>query len=368
VAASLFDITPEPPGEVVAWHQWIKADLALKRGDAILNEFGGPTEFFAAGEAAWRQFGCSEGERKRLSAIGPLSTEEHDLLTDPDLTIISNRSPAYPQLLRQAAGVPAAYYCRGIAPDPDTLCVAIAGTRHASPSGLSAAEFFARELARLGVTVVTGGSHGIEAMAIRAAADAGGQCVVALPCGPDSTYPEDHWRLFRTVSERGAVISTFPMGMRPLNPNYARRNRFIAAMSAAVLIVEAPRGSGSLTVANFANEDGRQVFVVPGSYTAPTFEGNHDLVRLGATLVTTPYQILDDIGQPYEKDPKPQPSAEMSPLEEKILAAIRPEPRRLDELVRLVGTPAPELAAGLTGLEIAGRLRRAAGGTFCLRN
>ena len=368
VVASLFDSVPEPAADLVAWHRWMCVDLAAKRADALLEEYRTPAAALGAGSDALKRFGCSEGELRRVAELGPLSDEELALLRDPDVSIINNRSPAYPHLLRQAAGVPSAYYCRGIAPEPDSLQVAIAGTRRASPTGLAAAEYFARELARLGVTIVTGGSHGIEAMALRAATDAGGQCVVILPGGPDSTYPEDHWRLFRNVTERGAVLSQFPMGLRPLSGNFARRNRFIAAMSAAVLVVEAPRGSGSLTVANFANEDGRQVFVVPGPYNAPSFEGNHDLARLGATLVTTPYQILDDLGQPYDKEPKQQQDVELSAQKEKILAAVGAAPRRLDELVRLVGLPAPQIAADLTDLEISGRLRRAAGGAFCLRS
>jgi DNA processing protein len=253
-------------------------------------------------------------------------------------------------------------------PEPAALAVAICGTRKASPIGLGAAEFFARELARVGAVIVTGGSHGIEAMAVRTALDVGGRCAVVLPCGPDVIYPEDHRRLYRSVAERGAVLSPFPLGQRVLPGNFAERNRFLAALCAAVVVVEAPRDSGSLTIANAANDEGRHVFVVPGPYNAPSFAGNHDLLRLGATVATTPFQVLDDLGQSYEIQTASGDQPQLSKEQERLLELFSTEPMRLDEIARRAGRPAPEIAAELTLLELGGVLMRAAGGAFCLRS
>jgi len=352
----------------IAWHRWIRADLAAKRSDALLREYGSPAGTFAAGQSAWKRFDCTAKEIERLSLDEALSEAECDLLTDLDSEVVHAGGPGYPRLLKEAVGAPAAFYARGVMPSPDAVTVVVAGTRRASPLGLSAAEFFCRELARAGIVVASGGGHGIEAMAMRAAIDAGGQTVVIEPCGPDITYPEDHTRLFRSVAERGAVLSQFPMGTRPLSGNFQRRNRFLAALATAVLVLEAPRESGCLTTVNFANDDGRQVFVLPGPHNAQSFQGNHDLIRLGATLVTNPFQLLDDLGQSYERKSSAVEGPPLSSEQERLLQLFDTAPRRVDEIARTLGKPAPLVAADITYLELAGRVARVAGGAYCRRN
>jgi len=365
-AANLFDLRRAPTEADLEWHRWIRADIALLRARSLLDTHGSPSAVFAAGERAWEQAGCSEGEKRRLRSWDSLDDRERDLLADPDVSVCREVQADYPELLRHAKGVPTAFYVRGVLPEPEALTVAIIGTRSATPYGLSAAEFFARELGRMGVVIVTGGSYGIEAMSIRAALDAGGRCMVVLPCGLDMCYPEDHARMYRAVVERGAILSQFPFGTRPMAGTYPRRNRFIAALCEAVVVIECPRDSHALATANFANEDSRQVLVVPGPYHAPSFAGNHDLLRLGATLVTSPMHVVEDLGReviPSEEDAVPAVSAE----QERLLTLLETVPKKLDEIARIVGRPLPDVAADLTLLELSGKLTRAAGGAFCLR-
>ncbi len=366
-AASLFQHVPEPSAESIEWLQWIKADIAPKRAEALLVEFGSPTAALAAGESIWRRFECTEAEQKRMKSAAIVSDAEKEFLRDPNAGVAYRGSPAYAPLLAQVSPMQAAYFYRGVAEETGEACVGLVGTRRASPLGLAAAEYFGSGLARAGVTIVTGGGHGIEAMAVRAALDAGGRCVCCLPCGPDHCYPEDHWRLIRLVAERGAVLYPFPIGNRPLAGNFQKRNRFLAALCHAVVVIEAPRGSGSLGIPNFANEDGRQVFVTPGPFNAPSFEGNHDLMRLGATVVTSPIQILDDLGVKRDINPAKKPSSPISSHHKKLLDLLGTEALRLDEIARRLGRPALEVAADLTYLELAGFVSRASGGTYCLR-
>lgn len=365
-AANLFDLQQRPTEADLEWHRWIRADVASVRARSMLDTHGSPSAVFAAGESAWARAGCSESEKRRLRTWETLENRERELLADPDVSVCREVQPDYPELLRHAKGVPTAFYVRGVLPEVGALTVAIIGTRSATPYGLSAAEFFARELGRMGAVIVTGGSYGIEAMATRAALDAGGRCIVVLPCGLDICYPEDHARMYRAVVERGAILSQFPFGTRPMAGTYPRRNRFIAALCEAVVVIECPRESHALATANFANEDSRQVFVVPGPYHAPSFAGNHDLLRLGATLVTSPLHVVEDLGRevtPAEEEAEPAVSAE----QERLLTLLETVPKKLDEIARMVGRPLPEVAADLTLLELSGRLTRAAGGTFCLR-
>lgn len=366
MAASLFPEPREPSPDQVALSRWIRADVAPKRADALLREYGPPANVFSAGRSAWKRFECTDAEAKRLEA-GP-DPADLAMLSDPDITVLGHGMPEYPETLAQAVGAPSAFYCVGCMPEAGSLYVGIAGTRRASPYGLSAAEFFGREMGRAGAVIVTGGSHGIESLAMRSAMDAGGRCVVALPCGSDQNYPEDHARLFRHVSERGAVVSQFPPASRVLMTNFQKRNRFIAALCHAVILLEAPRESGCLTIVNYANEDGRQVFVLPGPYNASSFQANHDLIRLGATLTTNPFQVMDDLGQSYERKASPSPDVVLTTDQQSLLRLFDTHPKRLDEIARLVGKPAPLVAADLTYLELAGRLSRAAGGTFCRKS
>lgn len=366
-AASLFDLQQGPTEADLEWHRWIRSDVAPVRARYLLEVHGSPNGVFSAGERAWEQGGCSEGEKRRLRAWESLDDRERELLADPDVSVSREVQVGYPELLRHAQGVPSAFYVRGVLPEPGSLTVAIVGTRAATPYGLSAAEYFARELGRMGAVVVTGGSYGIEAMATRSALDAGGRCMVVLPCGLDICYPEDHARMYRGVVERGAVLSQFPFGTRPMAGTYPRRNRFIAALCDAVLVIECPRDSHALATANFANEDSRQVFAVPGPYHAPSFEGNHDLLRLGATLVTSPTHIIEDLGR--EVIPaNDQEEIAVSEEQERLLTILETVPKKLDEIARMVGRPLPDVAADLTLLELSGRLTRAAGGAFCLRS
>lgn len=366
-AASLFDPEQGPSEADLEWHRWIRADVASLRARSMLDTYGSPNAVFAAGERAWERAGCSEGEKRRLGSWESLDPRESELLSDPDVSVCSEACGDYPELLRHAKGVPTAFYVRGVLPEAGSLLVAIIGTRTATPYGLSAAEYFARELGRMGAVVVTGGSYGVEAMATRAALDAGGRCIVVVPCGLDVCYPEDHARLYRAVVERGAIFSQFPFGTRPMAGTYPRRNRFIAALCDAVLVVECPRESHALATANFANEDSRQVFVVPGPYHAASFAGNHDLLRLGATLVTSPAHVIEDMGRVVLPADEVAP-ATVSSEQERLLTILETVPKKLDEIARMVGRPLPEVAADLTLLELSGRLTRAAGGAFCLRS
>lgn len=174
--------------------------------------------------------------------------------------------------------------------------VAIVGTRRASSYGKSVTERFAETFASAGCTVVSGGAIGIDAVAHEATLKAGGHTVCVLPCGVDVAYPPRHAVLFQRIIDRGALVSCFACGSACTDHRLMARNRLVAEMVQALVVIEAPENSGSLTTARYAIANGTPVHVVPGPITQDTFRGSHDLIRGGAALVDDPRQILSEMG------------------------------------------------------------------------
>jgi len=261
-----------------------------------------------------------------------------------------------PRRIRAVDDFPAALFTRG---DPSVLerpTVAIAGTRAASPYGKAAAIKFAEELANRGVTILTGGALGIEAAAHSGAFAAGGPSVALPAAGVDKAYPASHNTLFQRITDNGCLMSPFPLGTVMHAHLFSFRNRVIAALADAVLMIEAPEGSGSLSTANAAAELGRQVFVVPSNITSLSFRGSHALIRMGATLVDHPDQVLLDLGLPTSP-PKPTPES-LTESQQKILEAIGTNLASTDQITEATGLEPSTVMAELTVLEFSGKVIR----------
>lgn len=210
----------------------------------------------------------------------------------------------YPALLREIAHPPFGIYVRGTLPQSmlppnaaSALVIAIVGTRRATPEGKAIARRFARDLAQAGFIIVSGLAFGIDAAAHEGCLDANGTTVAVLAGGLDKIYPRENTKLAEKIlAAGGAIVSEYPPGVPPYPIRFIERNRLISGLARGTLIVEAPYGSGSLATARFALEQNRDVFAVPGAITQKNFEGSHQLIRQGATLVTTPEEILESYG------------------------------------------------------------------------
>jgi DNA processing protein len=222
--------------------------------------------------------------RPSTSAIAPRSLPQH--------------THDYPALLARIADPPPRLWLRG---DPRALavpCVAIVGSRAASPYGVRVAEQLAADLARAGVTVVSGLARGIDSAAHRGALTTG-RTVAILGSGADVIYPPEHEALAqRILDAHGALVSELPPGSPPRRGNFPRRNRLISGVSLAVVVVEASTRSGSLQTARFALEQGREVLAVPGTILGERFRGSHGLLRDGAKLVESASDILEELSWP----------------------------------------------------------------------
>ena len=259
-----------------------------------------------------------------------------------------------PQLLRQIHDPPHRLYVRGSAPPSllDEPAVAIVGARACSAYGAHTARTLSRDLAAAGVVVVSGLARGIDAEAHRGALAAGGHTVAVLGCGIDRDYPAVHAPLARAIAERSLIVSEYEPGIEPAPWRFPARNRIVAGLCSATIVVEARERSGALITADFALEEGRDVFAVPGEITSRLSVGTNSLLKLGAAPATSAADVLDALGI----DPPPTPAASCTshPLLDLLPASV-------DELVQASGLGAGQVAAALTELELRGALFEANG-------
>jgi DNA processing protein len=267
---------------------------------------------------------------------------------------IKRRDPAFPPLLAAIHDPPAELYLRGcgevgLLHEP---AVAVVGARACSAYGRSATRSLARELARAGLVIVSGMARGIDGEAHRGALDAGGRTIAVLGCGIDRDYPAAHAELARRIGESGLVVSEYEPGVEPAPWRFPARNRIIAGLCRATVVVEARERSGALITADFALEEGRDVLAVPGEITSRLSAGTNALLKLGAAPVTAAEDVLELYGAVL---PKP-PAASLGPVADALLGRLRDSALTADELVRSSGIDPGESAAALIELELAGRV------------
>ncbi len=212
-----------------------------------------------------------------------------------NLKIITFFDKNYPPALKEIPGFPIVLYVLGDITADDDLAIGIVGSRRASFYGLSSAEKFAAELSIQGITIVSGMARGVDTCAHRGALKVGGRTIAVMGSGFSHIYPPENEDLAKKISLSGAVISEFPMETEPLPHNFPRRNRLISGLSSGILITEAARNSGALITADFALEQGREVFALPGRIDSNGSTGANALLKQGAKLVTCCQDILEEM-------------------------------------------------------------------------
>ena len=273
--------------------------------------------------------------------------------------VVSRGRPGYPALLRELHDPPPRLYLRGGPADLlDLPAVAIVGARSCSPYGAQVARDLARELGAAGVVVVSGMARGVDGEAHRGALTAGGLTVAVLGCGIDRDYPRAHAQLAGRIAASGAVVSEYPPGIEPSPWRFPARNRIVAGLARATVVVEARERSGALITADFALELGRDVFAVPGEITSALSAGTNDLIRQGATPLLRAGDVFEALGL---EQPPPRVPNTLSAAARTLLEPLSESARTLDEIGRLTGLESAALAAALTELELAGLVASADG-------
>ena len=332
---------------------------------------------FAADRAAWSQAGAPDAALDYLRAPDWRQVEQ-DLawLERPGNHLLTLDDPRYPPLLRQIPYPPSLLFVHGDPSCPRAPQLAIVGTRNPTPLGRETAQRFAAHLAESGLVITSGLALGIDAAAHQGAlASAGGRTLAVMGTSLDRVYPARHRDLAHAIAERGALVSEFPIGTPAAAGNFPQRNRLISGLALGVLVVEAAAQSGSLITARLANEQGREVFAIPGSIHNPLAKGCHALIRQGAKLVETAADIVEELGSlaaagradaplataPSSITPAPQPLDEDY---RQVLTAMGDESVGIDLLVERCGLTAEALSSMLLILELEGYVAAIPGGLY----
>ena len=298
---------------------------------------------------------------------------EEERAARANVRILTWLDAAYPDTLRDLASAPLCLYCAGEVALLRQTQVAIVGTRAASVYGAEQARRFAHRLAQAGIHVTSGLAEGIDSAAhegaLLAAAEGPGRTLAAVGTALDCLYPSSRKPLARDIARSGGlVLSEYPFGRHGDAKTFPQRNRLIAALARATLIVETAARGGTLITADFAKDFGRALYAIPGRVDWPGFAGNHKLLRDGdARLVTSPEHILEDFGTLDLGDPLAlgEPSADpigLSPDEKRVWDAIGTDECSLDQLAQRTGLPLPALTATVIALQMQRRLRPLPGG------
>ena len=370
--------------------------------------------YFGSLEDAWQ---ARRGEL-RDAGIGPALVEDIDARRnriDPDdemdklirsgIRPIHLRSEEYPDQLAESDDAPAVIYVCGDLVSHDSNAVAVVGTRNATPYGIEMASIISGELARMGITIVSGLAIGIDTAAHRAALNAGGRTVAVLAGGLDSIYPQQNRGLARQIVESGCLISEYRLSTRSKRDHFPRRNRIISGLSRGVVVVEAAKKSGATWTVKWALEQNREVFAVPGNATSPQSEGTNWLIQQGAKLTTCADDVLQELSvffRDLERDPEiverqssahisstvtarsepPRDSGQRSrkPRVEEIETFNEQEhaiamslsdaegPMHIDEVARSMSASVNDVMSALTMMEVRGVVRCTEGALYELTN
>jgi len=383
--------------------QWLTLSLVPGVGSTLfirlLARFGTPSGVLTASEVALKEVvGPKIAQRiGQYRDIVDIYTQERAMQAY-GVQLLTMEDPHYPEHLAEVYDPPLALFSRGsydwATPSP---AVAIVGTRKPSAYGQRMAEKLGEQLAARGITVVSGMAAGIDTAAHQGAMNAGGQTLAVLGCGVDIVYPSENAELMHRILQQGAVVSSFPMTVKPSRGHFPYRNRIISGLSLGVVVIEAPPNSGALITARNAAEQGREVFAVPGRAGERNAMGPHSLIRQGAKLAESVDDIVAELDLPSHirqmSQPPMPPQAEPETLlpqtsatraqaapsapapsrdhlnaqERDVLSALSSEGSFVDEVALACRIPVSQALSTLTMLELKGLARQFSGKRFAPR-
>jgi DNA processing protein len=340
------------------------------------SRFARLLEHFGDAESAWRatplDLAGAGLDRRAVEALVALRAArdpeaEQRRLERLGVSVLTLGDAEYPDRLREIADAPPVLYLRGALAVADAWAVAVVGTRRATAYGRHVTEKLVGDLARAGVTVVSGLARGIDTVAHKAALAAGGRTLAVLGSGLDRLYPEENARLAEGIAEQGAILTEYPLGTPPDAQHFPRRNRIVSGLTIGTLVVEADFKSGAMHTANHAAEQGRDVFAVPGSILSPASAGPNQLIKEGAKVVTSAEDVLEELHLTGVAEQRAARAVLPSdPTEALLLGLLSAEPTHVDEVTRAAGLPASVVTSTLTLMELKG-LARQLGGMLYVR-
>lgn len=343
------------------WLAWNKiAVIGPKRFYQLLKIFG-------SAKNAWQINSAEIAKRLKLSNKISLQFSKEKRMIDPErnfdllkkynVKILTIKDSHYPQNLKEIHLPPPILYYIGNITDRDKNSISIVGSRKATYYGKMVAEKFSKDLALAGLTIVSGLARGIDTVAHKGALSVRGRTIAVLGCGIDIPYPPENRKLIKEIEESGAVITEFPLSALPERQNFPRRNRIISGLSLGTLVVEAAEKSGALITTDFALEQGREVFAIPGNITSQLSKGTHNLIKQGGKLVNNYKDILEEI--PFvipEKSENREVSPNLSSLskEDLIIYNLLSNNKavQIDEITEICELSANKVSSILLNLEL----------------
>ena len=357
---------------------WLSLALATGIGSAVCNklllEFKNPQNILASDHQTLSDFGLSEVTINTLLAPDVEQINKIlDWLNIPFHHLITMIDDDYPELLKSIHSPPMILFAIGQREVLGFLHFAIVGSRNPTTGGKRLAEDFAAELSKSGLTICSGLALGIDYHSHLGALKAQAATVAVLGNGLNSIYPARHKKIASQIVEQGLLLSEYSPDTKPKPGNFPRRNRIISGMSTGVLVVEAAKRSGSLITANYALEQGRDVFAIPGSIHNPLARGTHSLIKQGAKLVETVDDIIDELApmanviltRPTSLEVSQHGYSDLEPDYKLLLDSMAYEMVSVDKLVELTGLTADVVSSMLLILELHGMIESQHGGIYC---
>jgi len=338
--------------------------IGAARFETIIAHFGSPRAAWEAPARELKSIGLPAPVVETLLTVRAETDLEHiwAQIESEGINLITLEDAAYPTRLKQIDQPPPVLYALGDLIPQDEWAVSIVGTRRVTHYGQQAAEEIAAFLAQNGITVVSGLARGVDSIAHRAALDAGGRTIAVLGSGVDKIYPAENRSLAAEMASKGAVLSDYALGTPPEAGNFPPRNRIIAGLSIAVVVVEAGERSGASITAGFAVEQGREVFAVPGNIFSPQSKGTNRLIRDGAHPLLAPEDLLEVLNlSMVTEHQKARVVLPANAVEAAIFDVLGHEPLHVDQIGLEAKLPIEQISATLTMMELKGMVRQVGG-------
>jgi DNA processing protein len=334
----------------------------------LLENFKDPEGIRTAGLSELKAIAGDEIAR-RITAlrVDDAVKRKQGLLEKYGIKVVPYYSEQYPGWLKNIDHFPPVIFMRGKIVPEDEVAVAVIGTRGATVYGKNIAETFAAEFARSGVCVISGMARGIDTAAHRGTLKNKGRTIAVLGCGLDRPYPPENRDLMEEIVKSGAVISEFNIGTQPLAQNFPKRNRIISGLSKAIVAIEAKEKSGVMNTVNWAAQQNKDVFAIPGNIYSKTSTGTNRLIKDGAIPVTSADEVLESLGIKYTRREREAKEIILDGEERTVWEGLSHEPVYLDELKEKLEMPTSIILKILLGLEIKGLVRQLPGMMFVKR-
>ncbi len=353
---------------------WLGINLVKGIGPAkfrkLSQQFGSPREAWGASELQLEQAGIDQRSLQNLVELRNTLDLDAELnrVHARGICLITWNDENYPRYLKEITNPPPLIYSHGELLPSDEWAIAVVGTRRLTTYGRQVTQDIVTGLVQNSITIVSGLARGIDGLAHQRAVEMGGRTIAVLGSGLDVMYPAEHRSLAqRIIDGRGAVISEYPLGTRPDGGNFPARNRIVSGMSLGVVVVEAGISSGALITANFALEQDREVFAVPGNINSPASAGTNKLIQQGAKLVQSSEDILEELN--LTMVPQQMAAQKIAPdtAEEALLITyLSDQPVHIDEIINEVELPSGLVGSTLTLMELKGLVRQVGGMNYVI--